>query len=135
MASRRVQRVERALKEVVSEVVSRDLNDPRVGFITITRVNATQDLRQAKVFFSALGTEREQRLAAQCLAHARGFIQREVGRRLPLRFCPALIFAEDTALKQELELGRLIELARQERMNDGDVDGEDGPMARGSETA
>jgi len=135
MASRRVERVQRAIKEAVSRVLLEDLNDPRVGFVTITRVEATRDLRQAKIYFSALGTEGEQRRAARCLAHARGFIQREVGRRLPLRFCPALTFREDTALKERLEVSRLIEQTRRERSSDGESQGKDESVASGPETA
>lgn len=134
MASRRVERVQRAIKEAVSEVVLQRLNDPRAGFVTITRVEATPDLRQAKVFFSALGSESDQRRAAQCLTHARGFIQREVGRRLPLRFCPALTFTEDTALKATLEVSRLIEQIRRERSGDASTEGQDESVAAGPET-
>jgi len=135
VAGRRVERVQRAIREAVSEVLLQDLNDPRAGFITITRVKATPDLRQAKVYFSVLGSEGEKRRAAHCLAHARGFIQREVGRRLPLRFCPALTFTEDTSLEATLEVTRLIEQTRRERSSDAGAEGEDESLAAGPETA
>lgn len=120
MAGRRVERVARAIREAVSEVFLSQLKDPRMGFVTITRVEATADLREATVYFSVMGEVAEQRRVGQCIQHARGFIQREVGRRLVMRFCPHLTFAEDARFKESLEIERLIQLTRQERHADAE---------------
>ena len=134
MASRRVERVEQAIRQAVSEIVLKDLKDPRVGFITITRVKASPDLRQAKVFFSALGAEAEQSRAAHCLRHARGFIQREVGRCLAIRYTPELTFAEDEGLKASAQVSQLLNRIRQERIEHGHVaGGSDDPVEPGPE--
>lgn len=135
MARRRVERVQAALKEAVSEVVLRELKDPRVGFVTITNAKVTSDLLQAKVYYSVLGSEADQQRVAQCLQHARGFIRREVGRRLSLRFSPELIFIEDAGLKASLEIQRLIQEVRQEQTEHADTDKDGGPLAAGAESA
>ena len=141
MAGRRVERVARAIKEAVSEVVLRELNDPRVRrgagytFLTITRVEPTRDLREARVYFSVLGAEAEKRRVAVCLKHARGFIQREVGRRLPMRYCPHLTFTEDVVLKRSLEVSRLIQQTQMEQDLDAEPTGQHDTVGPGSETA
>jgi ribosome-binding factor A len=135
MASRRVERVQRAIREAVCEVLMREVKDPRWGFVTVTRVEATGDLRQAKVYFSVLGSESDERRVARLFTHARGFIQREVGRRLPLRFCPVLTFAEDVGLKEGFEVTRLIEQTRLERESDATAEGEDERGAAGPDPA
>lgn len=144
MASRRVERVARAIKEAVSEVLRDDVNDPRAGqavdgvLVTITRVEPTRDLREAKVYYSVLGEANVRRRVAGCLRDACGFIQREVGRRLPMRFCPHLTFLEDAALKEQLEVERLLQQTRRERSVDGESaaeDAEDDDVAPGPDVA
>jgi ribosome-binding factor A len=133
MAGRRVGRVARAIQQAVSEIVVLELKDPRAGFVTITRVEPTPDLREAKVYFSVMGEEAEQRRVAQCLRHARGFIQREVAERLPMRFCPHLILTEDVGYKMSLEVTRLLAETRRERSLDAESTTEDESLASGPE--
>lgn len=136
MPSRRVVRVSRAIQEAVSEIVLLKLNDPRAGFVTITRVEMTPDLREATVFFSVMGGEAEQRRVAQCLRHARGFIQHEVSEYLTMRFCPHLTLTEDVGFKNALEVSRLIQETKREQSVDVEPADEDGgPVAPDPERA
>jgi len=138
MATRRMERVARAIKEAVSEVVRDEINDPRIGrvgsLVTITRVTPTADLREAKVYYSVLGPEADRKRVAGCLLHARGFIQREVGRRLSLRFCPHLTLLEDEALRTSLEVEAILREEFRERDTDAEPTVEH-DVAAGPDTA
>lgn len=91
----RQDKVQEALKREISSIIQYKLNDPRLGFVTITNVEITKDLRYAKVFFSVLGKEEQYKKTKQALASALGFIRKEVATHLELRFVPELSFRED----------------------------------------
>ena len=78
MQGKRLDRVNQLIKEEVSMLLQRELKDPRLGFVTVTDVETTKDLRQAKIFVSVLGSEEQWRASLQGLASARGFIRRLV---------------------------------------------------------
>ena len=88
MASRRVERMSRVLKQAVSAVIVAELSDPRMGFITVTEVDPSPDLKTAKVKVSILGTEAVMRRTMQGLRAATGFVQREVAGKVSLRKLP-----------------------------------------------
>jgi ribosome-binding factor A len=95
MSSQRQQRVARQILQEVSSIVSRDLADPRLEFVTFTDVHVSADLRNARVFYSCLGGASERARCAEGLTQASGMLRRELGRRLPLRFVPTLRFEYD----------------------------------------
>lgn len=104
----RMRRVNDALKEVVSDAIA-DLKDPRIGFVTVTAVKATNDLAQARVYVSVLGTERKQRRAVEGLNAARGVIQARVNRELRLRRTPRLAFEYDQSVERGVRLTKLLD--------------------------
>jgi ribosome-binding factor A len=115
----RMRRVDTALRQVLAEAVARELSDPRLGFVTITRVEATQDTREAKVWFSTLSPrERDASLAA--LESARGLLQARVAAELRSRHTPQLTFHYDSTQQDAARLTRLID-----EVTDGGAGGED----------
>src|SRR5438045_9680958 len=96
MGSHRVERVAAQLRQEISEIMVRDLKDPRIGMATITEVKLTPDLRNATVKVSVVADDDGRQAAIDGLEHAKGFIRRELGSRLSnLRFAPALHFPLD----------------------------------------
>ncbi|MFA4842535.1 MAG: 30S ribosome-binding factor RbfA [Candidatus Omnitrophota bacterium] len=91
----RPDKVAEAIKKEVSLIIHDELKDPRLGFVTVTDVKVTQDLREAKIFFSVLGSEEERKKTKEALNSGLGFIRRLVGQRIQLRFVPAISFADD----------------------------------------
>src|SRR5690349_13002377 len=108
MKTHRLARVAEAIREVASETILFELNDPRVKRVTVTRAEVSGDLQHAKVYVSIMGTEKEQSLTMHGLRHATGFIQSKLARRLQTRFTPVLTFVLDEGVKKSLEITRLI---------------------------
>ncbi|MEZ0285099.1 MAG: 30S ribosome-binding factor RbfA [Thermoleophilia bacterium] len=106
--STRMRRVDTALRQVLAEAVARDLSDPRLGFVTITRVEATQDTREAKVWFSTL-RPRERAASQEALESARGLLQARVATELKVRHTPQLTFHYDSTERDAARLTRLID--------------------------
>jgi ribosome-binding factor A len=104
----RMRRVDTALRQVLAEAVGRELSDPRLGFVTITRVEATQDVREAKVWFSTL-REEERQASQDALESARGVLQAKVATELRARHTPQLTFLYDTTHEDAVALSRLID--------------------------
>ena len=90
-----MRRVDEAMREVLSDALTRDLKDPRVGFVTVTEVETSPDLRHARVFVSVLGTDAERQASLEGLQSAHGFLQRRVADELRLKHTPQLLFVED----------------------------------------
>jgi ribosome-binding factor A len=96
--SGRMRRVDEAVREVLGEAVASDLKDPRIGFVTVTDVKTSADLRQARVYVSVLGTEEEREATMTALQSAHGVLQKRVGRELRMKRTPTLQFVyDDTA--------------------------------------
>jgi ribosome-binding factor A len=129
MGSRRVQQVARALQREVSQAVLGELKDPRIGFVTITRVEPAADLRTARVYFSVLGDEKAEALTLHGLRHAAGRIQALVGARLRMRYFPVLEFRVDESVKAAFRLSRLLEESKSERAgsDEGPASGGEAP--------
>jgi ribosome-binding factor A len=108
MSSRRVLKVAEAIREVVGMTILTELRDPRVHDVTVTHVEVTPDLRQAKVHVSVMGDEKTQQLAIYGLQHAAGFLQSKVGSRIETRYTPKLQFVLDLGVKKSLEIARIL---------------------------
>lgn len=105
----RPEMVGREIQEAIASMVSRgELRDPRIGFITITGVKVSPDLRVARVFYSMLGTEQERVETAKGLEAAKGFIRREVTSRVQLRLSPEIYFAFDKSIGEGEKIDRLL---------------------------
>ncbi|ASN05692.1 30S ribosome-binding factor RbfA [Virgibacillus necropolis] len=99
MSEVRANRVAEQMKKELGQIITRKLKDPRVGFVTVTDVEVTGDLQQAKIFISVLGDEKQKHETLVGLAKAKGFIRSEIGQRIRLRKTPELVFEFDEALE------------------------------------
>jgi ribosome-binding factor A len=104
----RMRRVNEALKEVLSEGIG-ELKDPRIGFVTVTGVETSPDLRHARVFVSVLGSERKREQSLSGLAAAHGVLQARVARELRLKRTPQLAFEYDPSVERGVRMTQLID--------------------------
>ena len=122
--SERMRRVNEAVRAVVADAVG-DLKDPRIGMVTVTGVQVTPDLGEARVYVSVLGSEKKRAATLAGLESARGVLQGRINRELSLRRTPTLSFAYDDAVERGVRMTKLIdELAADLPEDDGD-DAED----------
>ncbi|NBI27405.1 30S ribosome-binding factor RbfA [Chengkuizengella marina] len=117
MAKIRVGRIGEQIKKELSLILQTDIKDPRVGFVTVTAVEVTNDLSQAKVYLSIFGSEKEKDDSLQGLSKASGYIRSELGKRVRLRHIPELIFKIDSSI----EYGNRIEEMLREMNKDANV--------------
>jgi ribosome-binding factor A len=103
-----MRRVDEALREVLSDAVSGDLKDPRIGFVTVTDVKTSPDLRHARVYVSVLGDEQEREASIAGLQSAHGVLQRRVAGELRLKRTPTLEFVLDETARQAARLEELL---------------------------
>ena len=103
-----MRRVNEALREVLSDSV-KELKDPRIGFVTVTHVRASRDLRHATVYVSVLGSERKRAATLAGLESSRGLLQGRVNRELHLKRTPQLVFQYDQTVERGVRLSRLID--------------------------
>jgi ribosome-binding factor A len=103
-----MRRVNEAVREVVSAHIAGDLKDPRIGFVTVTGVDTSPDLRHARVYVSVLGSEVERQEALDGLTSARGFLQSQVGSELRMKRTPTLEFLNDPSIDHGMKMERLI---------------------------
>ena len=108
MGARRADRVADLVRAAVAELILRELKDPRIGMVTITGVDMNDDLKHARVFFSVVGSEEVRQRSLEGLCSAAGFIRREVGKRLQLRYAPEISFRLDSAPERAQRLAELL---------------------------
>ena len=107
--SRRIERVNNLIRQEISELLQRQVKDPRLGgFVTVTQVSTSPDLRHAKIFISIMGNEDEKEEALEAFAVASGFLRKELGARLRLRRSPELSFHYDDSIDQGTRVLQLI---------------------------
>jgi ribosome-binding factor A len=111
MRTARMRRVDEAMRQVLGDALAQDLKDPRIGFVTVTDVKTSTDLRHARVYVSVLGPEPEQEATLDGLNSAHGFLQGRVAAELRLKRTPELQFQLDHTPEQAARLERLIEEA------------------------
>ncbi|MFF2449808.1 30S ribosome-binding factor RbfA [Neobacillus sp. NPDC058068] len=117
--SHRANRVGEQMKKELGDIISRKIKDPRIGFVTVTDVEVTGDLQQAKVYISVLGDEEQRENTLKGLAKAKGFIRTEIGQRIRLRKTPEIIFEWD----ESIDYGNRIEtLLHQLHTDDKPID-------------
>lgn len=110
MAGSRTRRVEEAVREEAADILHR-LKDPRIGFVSVTGVEMSADLRRAKIYVSILGNEDERRRTMQVLAGSSGFVRTELGRRVRLFRTPEVIFQLDLSLEQGMRVDEILRSA------------------------
>lgn len=106
--SERMRRVDEAVREVLGDALATDLKDPRVGFVTVTEVKTSPDLRHARVYVSVLGTDAERQDTLAGLTSAHGFLQRRVADELRLKNTPELQFVLDETARRGARIDELL---------------------------
>jgi ribosome-binding factor A len=109
MGDGRMRRVDEAVREVLSDAITKDLQDPRVGFVTVTAVKTSPDLRHARVYVSVLGDEQVRAETLDGLRSAHGFLQGRVAAELSLKHTPALAFEYDESIDRGMRITRLLD--------------------------
>jgi ribosome-binding factor A len=104
----------------ISDILRNKIRDPRKGFITITAVEVTNDLKTAKIFVSALGDKADLLAALDLLNHAKGFIRTELGSRISARFVPELVFRADESAARGVRIEKLLDDLKEGRLPDDD---------------
>ena len=123
MTSRRQRQVAELLHQEISLLIQRRARDPRLGFVTVTDVEVTPDLRLAHVYVSILGGDDEVKQTLEGLKHAANFFRHELSASLSLRYVPELSFRLDTSLEQGLRIDRLLDSLPDETPSDEDHPG------------
>jgi ribosome-binding factor A len=111
----RMRRVDEAVREVLSDAITTQLKDPRVGFVTVTAVETAPDLRRARVYVSVLGNASVRKRSLQGLESAHGVLQRMVASELRLKHTPTLEFVYDDTAERGFRIAELIDREAEER--------------------
>jgi ribosome-binding factor A len=113
MSTKRTQRVAEQIQREIGDILLKDVNDPRIGFVTVTEVRISDDLHNARVFVSILADPEKQAESMKGLNSARPFIQREIGHRIRLRVTPELHFSLDTSVERGARTEQLLREVKQ----------------------
>lgn len=111
----RIEKLQELIKQEVGKMLLYDIKDPRIGFVTVTEVEMTGDLREAKIFVSIMGNDEQIKNSMEGLQSALGFIRREIGKRIRLRFTPEISFAPDKSLDYSEHIQKLLLKIEKER--------------------
>ncbi|MDP9188936.1 MAG: 30S ribosome-binding factor RbfA [Actinomycetota bacterium] len=109
MTTARMRRVNEVIREVLGAAIATELKDPRIGFVTVTDVDTSPDLRAARVYVSVLGDESERSDSLAGLQSAHGFLQSRIGSELRIKRTPTLSFHYDETVEKGVRLSRLLE--------------------------
>ena len=108
MSSRRVLKAAEAIREVVGMAILADLRDPRIENVTVTRVEVSADMRNAKVYVSVMGSEAKQQLALKGLESSAGYLQGKVSDRIDTRYTPRITFKLDEGVKKSIAIAKML---------------------------
>ena len=125
MKNKRAIRVGELLKEEISQIVLREMKDPRIGFVSVTDVEVSGDLRHAKVFISVYGTDQEKEETLEGLQQAQGFVRKLVGERIKIHHTPEIIFRYDDSIENGVHISEIIkDLKESGEIKESDSDAE-----------
>ncbi len=126
MPSTRQRKVQELLVHEISEILRREMRDPRIGFVTITDAEVSPDLRHARVFYSVLGDAAQQEATAQALSRAAGFVRGEFARRAQMRYVPEIRFHFDPSAERGARISALLAQVKQDDEQGGEDPGSGG---------
>ncbi|UCD55556.1 MAG: 30S ribosome-binding factor RbfA [Candidatus Omnitrophota bacterium] len=119
--TRRTDRLAEAIRRLTSEIVQRHLKDPRIkGFITVTKVEVTGDLRLARIYYSVLGDEKKKKLVTEGLKSAKNFIRKYIGDELKLRYAPDILLVIDKSFEYKERIDKVLKKIHKEVENGDD---------------
>lgn len=117
MGQLRVEKVQEFIKQEISKIILNELKDPRIGFVTVTQVQASGDLRHAKIYVSLMGSDEQKADTWRALQRALGFMRSEIGKRIKMRFAPELTLHLDESLDYSAHIQELLLKIKQEEGN------------------
>ncbi len=120
----RPKRVQEALRREISLIIQNDIKDPRLGFVTITKVEVSKDLKTARAYYSVFDKNKEKK-TAYALASAAGFIRSLIGDRVKMRSVPEIIFCIDKSMEQTRKVYEILDNIKKEK-KDGNGEGDRG---------
>ena len=123
MEGKRSEKVADLIQKEISQMLVKSIKDPRIGFVTITKVSVSEDCRFAKVYFSVVGTPAERERSVKGLDSAKGFVRKELGHRIRLRYTPEILFQFDPSIEYAIHMGELIQTIQQGKEPNGDEEG------------
>jgi ribosome-binding factor A len=121
MEGKRSEKVADLIHKEISEMLVKTIKDPRIGFVTITRVAVSEDCRSAKVYFSVAGTPEERERSIKGLSSAKGYVRKELGRRIRLRYTPEIIFKFDPSIEYAIHIGEVMRQLKKDEETDEDA--------------
>jgi ribosome-binding factor A len=108
MKAQRIARIDQEIRRILGTLITQELSDPRLSFVTVTRAEISDDLQHCKVFVSVIGDRHQARQSLDALTHASGFLRGELGHKIDLRHTPDLIFIEDRSTERAIELAKTL---------------------------
>jgi ribosome-binding factor A len=114
MEGKRSEKIADLIQKEISQMLVKGVKDPRIGFVTITRVTVSDDCRLAKVYFSVAGPLEERERSIKGLNSAKGFVRKELGRRIRLRYIPEIMFQFDPSIEYAIHIEELIRHLKQD---------------------
>jgi ribosome-binding factor A len=112
------------IKRVTADLVQKELRDPRLGFVSVTKAEVSSDFKYAKIFFSVMGNERQQKKTMAGLRHAKGFIQKELSRAIRMKSFPEIRFELDDSIEKAFKMTQLLDKLAAERNAQEAIDAE-----------
>jgi len=119
MEGKRSEKVGDLIQREISGMLIKSIKDPRIGFVTITRVSVSDDCRSAKIYFSVAGTAEDRQKTLDGLNSAKGFVRKELGRRVKLRYIPEIAFHFDPSIEYSIHIGEILHQLKEEREKAG----------------
>jgi ribosome-binding factor A len=108
MKAQRIARIDQEIRRILGTLITQELSDPRLSFVTVTRAEISDDLQHCKVFVSVIGDRHQARQSLDALTHASGFLRGELGHKIDLRHTPDLIFIEDRSTERAIEIAKTL---------------------------
>jgi len=108
MGTKRAARVKEAMKKEISDILQREIKDPGIGFVTLTDVEVSKDLRYVNVYVSVYGSQESKTESMEALERAKGFIRTEIGKRIRLRHTPEINFHFDDSMERSERIFRIL---------------------------
>ncbi len=123
MEGKRSEKVADLIQKEVSQMLLRSIKDPRIGFVTITKVTVSEDCRFARVYFSVAGTLAEKESSEKGLNSAKGYVRKELGRRIRLRYTPEIVFQFDPSVEYAIHMEEVIRDIHRRKEPNGEEEG------------
>jgi len=123
MEGKRSEKIADLIQKEVSQMLVKSIKDPRIGFVTITKVAVSEDCRFAKVYFSVAGTLAERESSGKGLDSAKGYVRKELGRRLRLRYTPEIVFQFDPSIEYAIHMEEVIRDIHRGKEPNGEEEG------------